>query len=375
MSISPYEYLKSIQSQHDTSVAHGSMEYMDIIRNCTSWPPWTRFASIVQHIDPTERDTLGQIFLGQATGQLSHVESNYQHADMLVRSVTSTRTTIDISLTVREGKVPLSFANEMMRLLHATIMLLISAPARSSLSLDSLDGYTMTRIPFASPPEQDVRSVKPAKSVLPNRARAINKVVDTAWNAVVGNCIPPPSSQSDTPFYEIWGSLLPAVELAQYYTTHLADLKLPGLQHASFSAEEIISHPTMADQYELIVSKQRTSQNKRHSRSPTRDANDWNARVSPAPPDAQAGLQPPAPGGVAGGSHSSSSTYQQPVSRFSDSSMSSMTSGSSRSDQDELWDVARLGKSVTLHKIKPKQLLGLSGAKAPVLHMVNVPMT
>ena len=370
-SVSPYEYLESFQSQHNTSMTHGRMESMDIIRDCTSWPAWTRFASVVQHVEPTERDTLGKVSLGQATCELNRVEPNYQHADILIRSVTPTRTTIDISLTTREGEIPLSFANEAMRLLHATIMLIISSPARSPLSFSSsLDGYIKTRIPLTSSCRPDAVSTKPAKSVLPNRARAINKLVVEAWDVVLGN--PElPANQPNTPFYDVWGSLVPAAELARYYTTRLADLKLPGLQHASFSAEEIISHPTAADQYELIVSKQKASKHKFCLRSPTRDTHDWDAQISPIQPDTHTTLQSPTFGNS---SSSSSPTAKEPVGRFSDSSMGSMTSGSSRSDQDELREDMKPGNPVSPSRLEPKQLMGMPGAKVPAMHMLNLPL-
>ena len=373
VSVSPYEYLKSIQTQHSTSVSHGGMEFMKIVRDCTSWPPWTRFATVVQHMDKLEHDSLEEFSLGTAVCKLNRVEANYQHADILVRSMASNDTTIDMSLTVKDGRVPGSFAGEVMELLYATIALLASTPARSSLSLELLDGYTMSRIPLPSPPQQDVRTTRPAQPVRPDQARAISSLIQAAWDSILSSRSVPPPKQRTTPFYKIWGSLVPAAELARYFTEHLPNLKLPNLQGVKFSVEEIVSHPSMSAQYELIVSKQQTLHSRFHLQSPIHGVNDQDNRAQPT--TTSFSLWPIRHHG-AGDDSGSSTAYQQPASRFSESSMDSMTSGSSRSDQDELRDVVKPEKPTALSRIKPKQLLSLAGVNSSsALHMVNLPMT
>lgn len=52
------DLLHAVQDQHRSTMAHEMLRFQDIIENCTSWPRWTRFSSILQHTN-----------LGQGIGQ------------------------------------------------------------------------------------------------------------------------------------------------------------------------------------------------------------------------------------------------------------------------------------------------------------------
>ncbi|KAI1770539.1 hypothetical protein F4818DRAFT_259194 [Hypoxylon cercidicola] len=258
--ITPYEYFRGIQSQHVGSTPHENMQTSDIVQKCTAWPSWTRFSSVVHH-SQGEDGKLIDFAIGNASCRLDCVESNYEGSDILVRSAVSGSANVNISLTFCEGKMQLSFAEDVLKMLCSIISLLTSAFVMEPLVLKGLsDSYTTSRIPLPAP-KRELGVPSTIESVDPDLARAVHTTISAAWDTVLeAHQLNVPDIRS-VPFYEVWGALIPAAELARYYTEHMSSS--PGAEHTVFTAEEIINHPTMMQQYELIIAKQQGPQLKR----------------------------------------------------------------------------------------------------------------
>ncbi|RYP88525.1 hypothetical protein DL770_004606 [Monosporascus sp. CRB-9-2] len=359
ISIPPYQYLRCIQNQHAASMAHAHMQFLDVVRDCTSWPAWTHFSTVVQHVEQHVRDPLKGFALGNAACKVSCLESNLQNSDIFVRSTMTGPANVNVSLTFCEKRVPQSIADEALKMLCSTVTLLTSEFVMKPLPFKVLNGLNTTpKIPLPSAPRQGVHLKGPVGSVPLNHTQAINNVIEAAWQSVLKTHAPSPSDIRFVPFYEIWGSLMAAAELAGYYTERIPGLNLPGLQHVEFAMEDIIDHPSMAHQYELIISKRQGPQPRRHSSLFNPAVSNRRAEsprlASGGMPSASRGVQPDVSG---------IPTNHYPVS--SSSSVESMTTGSSRSDRDELLDEAKLVGPARGSNKKIKQLLGVDLAKLP----------
>ncbi|ORY58546.1 non-ribosomal peptide synthetase [Pseudomassariella vexata] len=254
--ITPYEYFRCVQSQHVASVPHENMEFSDIISKCTSWPSWTNFSTVVQHQNSAERINLGHFLLGGATCKLNYIESNHQNSDMFVRSVTAGAAHVDISLTFSEKRMHPIFADEVLKMLCSTITLLTSAFIMEPLMLKGLnDDRAISRIPLPSY-NQDKKLETPVQSVTPDHASAIHAVISSGWDAILSTSSLHVSDVRSVPFYDIWGSLIPAAELARFYNENMSRLDVPGLEQATFTLEDILEHPTMMKQFEMIIAQQ-----------------------------------------------------------------------------------------------------------------------
>ncbi|RYP04945.1 hypothetical protein DL764_004157 [Monosporascus ibericus] len=359
ISIPPYEYLKCIQNQHAASMTHAHMQFADVVRDCTSWPAWTHFSTVVQHAKRHVRDTLNGFALGNAVCKVNCLESNLQNSDIFVRSTMTGPANVNLSLTFCEKRVRQSIADEALKMLCSTVKLLTSEFVMKPLPFKVLNGLNTTpKIPLPSAPRQGVHLKGPVGSVPLNHAQAIKNVIEAAWQTVLDTHASSLSDIRFIPFYEIWGSLMAAAELARYYTERIPGLNLPGLQHVEFAVEDIIAHPSMAHQYELIIAKRQGPHPRRHSSLfypvvSNRGA-DSPRLASSSMPSANHSVQTDGIGTPA--SHC-------PVS--SSSSVESMTTGSSQSDRDELLDDAKLVAPVRGSDKKIKQLLGVDLAKLP----------
>ncbi|RYO92776.1 hypothetical protein DL762_001482 [Monosporascus cannonballus] len=355
----PYEYLRCIQSQLAASMTHAHMQFADVVRDCTSWPAWTHFSTVVQHAEQHIHDTLKGFALGNAACKVSCLESNLQHSDIFVRSTMTAPANVNVSLTFCEKRVRQSIADEALKMLCSTIALLTSGFVMKPLPFKVLNGRNTTpKIPLPSAPRQDVHLKGPIGSVPLDHAQAINNVIEAAWQTVLDTHVPSMSNIRSVPFYEIWGSLMAAAELARYYTERIPGLNIPGLQHVQLAMEDIIDHPSMAHQYELIIAKWQGPQ-RRHNSSLFYPAVSNRRAEGPqlasgGMSSASCGLQPDGSGIPA---------YHCPVS--SSSSMKSMTTGSTQSDRDELLDDAKLVGPARGSDKKIRQLLGVDVAKLP----------
>lgn len=293
---------------------HEHVQWSDIVKKCTDWPAWKKFSTVVQHQNQGERDALSSFTIGNAACRLNCIESNHQDTDVFVRSITSGPSHVNISLTFPEKKIHPFFAQEVLGMLCSTISLLTSAFIMEPISLKGLhENSTASRIPLPLP-KRDIQFAAPVISVSPEDASAVHTVISTGWDGILG-ALGLTDNIRSVPFYEFTSSLVPAAELARYYTDSMPRLNLPGLVHATFSLEDILENPTMMKQYEMIISRQQAPQLKRSQsfvHTVRRRLTVAASPVSPIPNSSPKRIR-----GSSGGS-----------------SMESMTTGSSQSDEE-----------------------------------------
>ncbi|KAI0171714.1 hypothetical protein GGR52DRAFT_435988 [Hypoxylon sp. FL1284] len=320
--ITPYEYCRSIQSQHVASKPYENMQTSDIVQKCTPWPTWTHFSTVVHHQTRGEGGKLADFAIGNAKCKLDCVEANYQGCDIFVKSAVSGSSNIDLSLAFCEKKMQASFAEEVLKMLSSITSLLTSAFVMEPKVLKGLgDDFSTSRIPLPAP-KRDYDLPLTVEPVDPDRARAVHTTISAAWDTILeANQLKVPDIRS-VPFYEIWGALMPAAELARYYTEHMSSS--PDVEHVTFTMAEIINNPTMMQQYELIIAKQQGPQVKRSkSLMLMRGPSTWGKNRR------RMGLVVEEPPPKAGHQHSKS------LGSSHSTSMESMTMGSSQSDNED----------------------------------------
>ncbi|KAI8943992.1 hypothetical protein F4801DRAFT_573266 [Xylaria longipes] len=263
--VAPLEYFKNIQSQYVASIPYENLQTADVINNCTAWPSWTRFSTVVHHQRQSERYKLLNFTIGDASCTLDMMGLSHEDSDVFVQTIMAGSKQVEVSVTFCERKIQSFFAEEVLKMLCSTITVLTTADfVMDPMMLKGLnDSYTTPRIPLPAP-KRESSVLSPVLSVDPDHARAAHSVIATAWDAVLGTQNLQVADIRSVPFYEIWGAHMPAAELARYYTQKVP--RFPGLEQKVYTTEEIIDHPTMMQQYELIIAKQQETQ-LRHRRS------------------------------------------------------------------------------------------------------------
>ncbi|KAI0145274.1 hypothetical protein GGR57DRAFT_303389 [Xylariaceae sp. FL1272] len=252
--VTPLEYFRNVQSQYVASVPYENLQTADVIDKCTAWPSWTRFSTVVHHQRQSERYKLLNFTIGEASCTLDMIGLSHEDSDVFVQTMMIDSKNVEVSVTFCEKKIQTFFADEVLKMLCSTISVLTSNFVMEPMVLKGLnDTYTTPRIPLPAP-KRESSAISGALSVDPDHARAAHSVISAAWDTVLGAQSLQVADIRSVPFYEIWGAHMPAAELARYYTQKVP--RFPGLEQKVYTTEEIIAHPTMMQQYELIIAKQ-----------------------------------------------------------------------------------------------------------------------
>ncbi|KAI2468880.1 hypothetical protein F4781DRAFT_249157 [Annulohypoxylon bovei var. microspora] len=327
--ITPYEYFRRIQSQHVASVPYENMQTSDIVQKCTTWPPWTRFSTLVCHRNQNDGYKSTNFAIGNTNCKLNCMESS-QDSDIFIQSTVSETASVDISLMFCEKRLPIYFADDVLKMLCSIISFLTSSFVMEPIALKGLsDNYSTSRIPLPAP-KRELSVPSTTESVNPDLARDIHTMISAAWDSILeAHSLKVPDIRS-VPFYEIWGALIPAAELARYYTENIHPAL--GMERTNFTMEEIIDSPTMMHQYELIIAKRHTPQLKR-SKSPMLIGthSTWGRGIRRL-------------GGAPNPTNTASSRYpirhnHKPKGSSGGTSTASMTMGSSQSDEELREDI------------------------------------
>ncbi|KAJ3566621.1 hypothetical protein NPX13_g7068 [Xylaria arbuscula] len=97
--IAPLEYFKNIQSQYVASVPYENLQTADVIQNCTAWPSWTRFSTVVHHQRQSQRYKLLNFTIGEATCSLDMMGLSHEDSDVFVQTMMAGSKQVEVSVT------------------------------------------------------------------------------------------------------------------------------------------------------------------------------------------------------------------------------------------------------------------------------------
>ncbi|KAL2752421.1 hypothetical protein ACRALDRAFT_2140574, partial [Sodiomyces alcalophilus JCM 7366] len=256
----PMDLMSVVHGQRVTGIPFENMGWLDMVQDCTGFPYWTRFSTAVHHQSHDSDLPTSSFKLGSASCKLSIQESASQDVfDLLVRSRKPQPDTAEISLTFCEHRIPTSFAMESLKVLCSNIELLTSVSMMHPLVPSGSEFSAMTKqIPLPQPEPETPPSQMGATSNIPTEHYyAIQSLIAAAWTHVLDpRSLGVPESQlHNAAFYDLWGSMIPASQLAQYMNRELPKTGVAGLEEVTISMEDVVAHPTMMSQLELIARK------------------------------------------------------------------------------------------------------------------------
>lgn len=247
--------LRQIYDQHLAAIPFETLGFPAIVERCTAWPLWTRFSTVVQHqnLDGVE-DALRKFRFGDAACKFGAFPGAQDAVDMLVLSTPQAGTrNVELSLHFSDKVVEPAFAGELMDALVANIETLTTGgDVRAAASAES---YSAPQIPMLARHARDVDgNLLPGAgdkgaAALASGARfedadaRARELVREAWDAVL---LPAGAEDEVTPttcFYNVWGSLMAAAQLAEWYRRGTG---------VEVSMEEVIENPTMVGQAVML---------------------------------------------------------------------------------------------------------------------------
>ncbi|EEY22848.1 conserved hypothetical protein [Verticillium alfalfae VaMs.102] len=258
----PMDILQTIHGQRALVKSFGNMDWRAVVENSPKIPLWTPFSTAVYHQPTEDKKQPTDFKLGNASCKLVVQESPFRDLhDLLVTSSLPSPTRAEIALTFCENRIPKTFADETLKYLVSTIELLTSVSMMHPLIPSATDFATMRpQLPLPQP-DFDAIQTQSSAGLPTDLSFAIQSVVATAWTKILDpRSLGVPEKQlHNAAFFDLWGSLIPASQLAEYLTRELPRIGIAGLDEVQISMEEIIANPTMMAQFELVARKIRDS--------------------------------------------------------------------------------------------------------------------
>lgn len=312
---SPLQLLKCVADQRADGVPYENLGMLDIVEKCTPWPYWTRMSTIVQHRTDPELLAEGRtksFRLGAALCKVTAIENDWVDIpDFLVRSVVKGKTGTSVGdaekqganvprVSLREGdeelevsvsfcdqRVPANLAQEVLHKLCGNVGLLtgfsimqnvvptavqyasLAKQIPLSMPLFGNSAPTNGGVSFNNPFGGGAIKVNYAQleaKMVPEQITTIQSTIEDAWRSTLDprTLGVPEEHVTTAAFYDLWGSLMPAAQLAGYLTDEIpmrlvdelsANLFAGNLDGFRITMDEIVENPTMLGQFELIVRK------------------------------------------------------------------------------------------------------------------------
>ncbi|KAI6778740.1 uncharacterized protein J7T54_000774 [Emericellopsis cladophorae] len=257
----PLDFMRVVQASRTEVRAHEGMGILELVQNCTDWPYWTRFSTVVHHRPQPPPDGATTLNMGDTTFTHTVIEPGMQDLpDILIQTTTDGPHTVNFELKYSEGRVPSSFAEDALRVLTIAVDMITSYDTIEKPMVQSATEITRSapKIPiaFGSPVVGDDTS-KRHQSLPHDERQALQSLISAVWSGVVDpKALGVPDDQvHKAKFFDLWGSVLPAQTFADRINAEFAKQPIKGLNKLRVTPAEIIEHPTMAAQYELIVKK------------------------------------------------------------------------------------------------------------------------
>ncbi|EAW11679.1 putative nonribosomal peptide synthase [Aspergillus clavatus NRRL 1] len=215
-STSATDLLQSLQSQHIASMAHESIGMRQVVRECSSWAPFTRFSSIVQH---QNIEQIAAVTLADREYTIGDFCPAADEADVAIKTTPLDGNQMEVLFITSSQSVGESVASTLLDLLCQTIQRfcqpdsaqLQSAPAQW------LSGKSMLPLAYPSPiPTLTANgTVNGAPSSSPN---GVVSLIYDSWRLVLG--APDLSLDLDSDFFLVGGDLVSVALLAATLRQH-----------------------------------------------------------------------------------------------------------------------------------------------------------
>ncbi|KDN68423.1 putative AMP-binding enzyme [Colletotrichum sublineola] len=257
---SPLELLKYVHSQRVTSIPFENMGWLEIVEKCTKLPYWTRFSTVVEHRHQDAAKDAADFNIGTIKCKFNIQEPISRDVyDLHIISTQENPSSGEISLTFCENRIPSLFANDTLKSLCSNIELLTSVSMLHPLipsSVDYCDAAAQIPLPQL---EMEAKPTTVGATLSEAHRTAIQAAISRVWTNILDpRSLGVPEAQlHNAAFYDLWGSMISASLLAEALTQELPKLSIPGSHCLTISMEEVMAHPTMAEQFELAARKMR----------------------------------------------------------------------------------------------------------------------
>ncbi|KAI4244585.1 MAG: hypothetical protein L6R42_010418, partial [Xanthoria sp. 1 TBL-2021] len=225
-----------------------SLGFREIVQNCTSWPEWTYFSTIVQHQNLAQDFELALDRISYKVGAQGAQDTL---ADLTLVSTPKGGDKLEVTLSfIDDGSISKEFVQNALDSMCSLAQNLVRSPTSSILDVVSKSAISVSLTQHQRNPQPMISSPS-SRPALDSLLRGASKkeVTDLADTLARGWRLVLPTAKNrqfilnlDSSFYESGGDLISLASLTAILEEQGWDLKL----------EDLISRPTMGEQVSML---------------------------------------------------------------------------------------------------------------------------
>ncbi|CAG5177738.1 uncharacterized protein ALTATR162_LOCUS8356 [Alternaria atra] len=228
--------LSSIQTNYLKSLQHGHLGHYRIIENCTNWPRWTRFSTVVNHLS---FELVKPPFFELGECAFSVHEPEHDKADLWLQTFAR-----DDKLEVELRYSTQAFSEDWVK---TVLDYFVKVYQQLPNVLERQLSETLPQLGVAAPLNHMINHDQLTKKVtMPEtkHPKALEELVLSAWESVLGlDFRSHPGFTYQTPFYEIWGNSIAAAAFASEYSE----------RGFAMSSEDVLGCPSVAETIVILL--------------------------------------------------------------------------------------------------------------------------
>jgi hypothetical protein len=213
------DLLAYIQDQQIVNMPYESLGFRDITRNCTDWPDWTNFSTVLQHNQNIHSED-ATLQLGGINFKVGAVGSQEDFADLSILTTSKGGDQVEVSLTYAPNNTITSeYAQNVFNMLCATAITFAAnpytqLPMQSELTSQSSSTITSMKSHKTSAEKQPV-SLPSNTGLSKHELNSLASCLRNAWEQILrdehGN---PISLELSSDFFDLGGDIMGLAQIA-----------------------------------------------------------------------------------------------------------------------------------------------------------------
>jgi non-ribosomal peptide synthase protein (TIGR01720 family) len=249
------DLLVYIQDQQIANMPYESLGFREITRNCTDWPDWTNFSSVIQHNGQSILNSDDASFkLGGVEYTIGVAASQEDFADFSILSTSHGKDQVEVTLTYAPNStITEDFAQHVFEVLCTNVITFSEDPYTllpTPAELSSNSSTTMTSDVGRKKSAEKAPVSLPTNTGLPETEVAnLATLLRTAWSQILRpkNAGTPVSIDLDTNFFDNGGDIMGLAQIASI-------LDAEGLR---VRVEDLLTNPVFVDQVGLLAEEKK----------------------------------------------------------------------------------------------------------------------
>ncbi|PSN72225.1 acetyl-CoA synthetase-like protein [Corynespora cassiicola Philippines] len=245
------DLLRYIQEQQIANMEYESLGFRDITRNCTDWPDWTNFSSVIQH-NQNMLDKEATLQLGGIEYTLGSSGSQEDFADFSILSASKGGDQLEVMLTYAPNNtITADYAQHVFDTLCTTVITFaedphtfLPSPDELTSQISAIPTSEKSKAPGKRSSEKQVPALPTDTGLSTHELNTLATRLRTAWERILhDNHGIPLAMDLDSDFFDLGGDIMGLAQMASM-------LDQEGLH---VRVEDLLDKPVFADQVGVLA--------------------------------------------------------------------------------------------------------------------------